>query len=181
MTRFVLAADRPILLRPDGAVQLGWDPRRAVLVRPPRDMTQTQLADLLRALQVGTTGTNWARPQNHSVTRRPSTSCSTPHPDRNTHNAGRPGRTADLLGLHPRARPRPAVRAAGQRPALLGVPRSGTARTRTCRNVAATDRPGGAGRLLDHRPRGCCGNCITAASPTCRCGSVTAPGWWAHW
>ncbi|MBN3513523.1 cyclodehydratase [Mycolicibacterium septicum] len=55
MTRFVLAADRPILLRPDGAVQLGWDPRRAVLVRPPRDMTQTQLADLLRALQVGTT------------------------------------------------------------------------------------------------------------------------------
>ncbi|MFV8165812.1 cyclodehydratase [Mycobacterium sp. 134] len=55
MTRLVLAADRPILLRPDGAMQLGWDPRRAMLVRPPRGMTQTQLADLLRALQVGTT------------------------------------------------------------------------------------------------------------------------------
>ena len=25
----------PVLLRPDGAVQVGWDPRRAVLVRPP--------------------------------------------------------------------------------------------------------------------------------------------------
>lgn len=55
MTRLALAADRPILLRPDGSVQLGWDPRRAVLVRPPHGMTQTQLADLLRALQAGTT------------------------------------------------------------------------------------------------------------------------------
>lgn len=55
MTRYVLAAGRPILLRPDDAVQLGWDPRRAVLVRPPTGMTQTQLAELLRALQSGTT------------------------------------------------------------------------------------------------------------------------------
>jgi hypothetical protein len=55
MTRYVLAADKPILLRPDAAVQLGWDPRRAVLVRPPAGMTQTQLADLLRALQAGAT------------------------------------------------------------------------------------------------------------------------------
>ncbi|MGV0814311.1 cyclodehydratase [Mycolicibacterium boenickei] len=55
MTRYVLAADRPLLLRPDEAVQLGWDPRRAVLVRPPAPMTQAQLAALLRALQVGAT------------------------------------------------------------------------------------------------------------------------------
>ena len=55
MTRYVLAAGRPILLRPDGAVQLGWDPRRAVLVRPPTEMSQAQLTDLLRALQGGTT------------------------------------------------------------------------------------------------------------------------------
>ncbi|MUL99006.1 cyclodehydratase [Mycolicibacterium sp. CBMA 334] len=46
-------SSRPILLRPDEAVQLGWDPRRAVLVRPPAGMTQAQLADLLRALQAG--------------------------------------------------------------------------------------------------------------------------------
>ncbi|MEV0670558.1 cyclodehydratase [Mycobacterium sp. NPDC050441] len=55
MTRYVLAAGRPILLRPDEAVQLGWDPRRAVLVRPPTGMSQAQLADLLRALQAGAT------------------------------------------------------------------------------------------------------------------------------
>ncbi|MFZ3319733.1 MAG: cyclodehydratase, partial [Mycobacterium sp.] len=24
----------PVLLRPDGAVQVGWSPRRAVLIRP---------------------------------------------------------------------------------------------------------------------------------------------------
>lgn len=55
MTRYVLAAGRPILLRPDEAVQLGWDPRRAVLVRPPAGMSQARLADVLRALQGGAT------------------------------------------------------------------------------------------------------------------------------
>lgn len=55
MTRYVLAAGRPILLRPDEAVQLGWDPRRAVLVRPPTGMSQAQLTDLLRSLQAGAT------------------------------------------------------------------------------------------------------------------------------
>lgn len=55
MTRHVLAAGRQILLRPDGSVQLGWDPRRAVLVRPPGGMTQNQLAGLLRTLQIGAT------------------------------------------------------------------------------------------------------------------------------
>ncbi|MHC9293307.1 TOMM precursor leader peptide-binding protein [Mycobacterium sp. LTG2003] len=51
--RYVLAADKPVLLRPDGAVQVGWDPRRAVLVRPPAGTTQGQLAALLRTLQGG--------------------------------------------------------------------------------------------------------------------------------
>ncbi|WP_264077377.1 cyclodehydratase [Mycolicibacterium houstonense] len=55
MIRYVLVAGRPILLRPDDAVQLGWDPRRAVLVRPPAGMTQAQLAELLRAVQSGAT------------------------------------------------------------------------------------------------------------------------------
>ncbi len=40
----------PVLLRPDGAVQLGWSPRRAVLIRPPRGVTATGLAALLRAM-----------------------------------------------------------------------------------------------------------------------------------
>jgi bacteriocin biosynthesis cyclodehydratase domain-containing protein len=43
------------LLRPDGVVQVGWDPRRAVLVRPPSGMTSKALADLLRRLQSGAT------------------------------------------------------------------------------------------------------------------------------
>jgi hypothetical protein len=45
----------PVLLRPDGAVQVGWDPRRAVLVRPPTGLTAAALADLLRTLQSGAT------------------------------------------------------------------------------------------------------------------------------
>ncbi len=40
----------PVLLRPDGAVQVGWSPRRAVLIRPPRDVTAAGLATLLRAM-----------------------------------------------------------------------------------------------------------------------------------
>jgi len=43
----------PVLLRPDGTVQVGWDPRRAVVVRPPEGLTSVALADLLRALQDG--------------------------------------------------------------------------------------------------------------------------------
>ncbi|WP_242669951.1 TOMM precursor leader peptide-binding protein [Mycobacterium decipiens] len=41
----------PVLLRPDGAVQVGWDPRRAVLVRPPHGLTATGLAALLQSMR----------------------------------------------------------------------------------------------------------------------------------
>jgi len=44
----------PVLVRPDGAVQVGWDPRRAMLVRPPDGLTAGALADLLRTMQSGT-------------------------------------------------------------------------------------------------------------------------------
>lgn len=40
----------PVLLRPDGAVQVGWDPRRAVLVRPPNGLAAAGLATLLRSM-----------------------------------------------------------------------------------------------------------------------------------
>lgn len=43
----------PVLMRPDGAVQVGWDPRRAILVRPPDGLSAVALADLLRAMQSG--------------------------------------------------------------------------------------------------------------------------------
>lgn len=45
----------PVLLRPDGAVQVGWDPRRAVLVHPPRGLTPAALAAVLRSMQIPTT------------------------------------------------------------------------------------------------------------------------------
>jgi bacteriocin biosynthesis cyclodehydratase domain-containing protein len=41
----------PVLLRPDGAVQVGWSPRRAVLIHPPRGLTPASLATLLRTMQ----------------------------------------------------------------------------------------------------------------------------------
>ncbi|SEH90127.1 hypothetical protein SAMN04489835_5452 [Mycolicibacterium rutilum] len=55
MTRYALNSATPVLLRPDGAVQVGWDPRRAVLIRPPAGMTASTLAMLLRHLQSGAT------------------------------------------------------------------------------------------------------------------------------
>ena len=48
--RFALNPALPVLLRPDGAVQVGWDPRRAVLVRPPLGLSAASLAIVLRAL-----------------------------------------------------------------------------------------------------------------------------------
>src|SRR6202171_5558092 len=55
MTRYALNPSMPVLLRPDGAVQVGWDPRRAVLVRQPAGLGSSALAELLRTLQSGTT------------------------------------------------------------------------------------------------------------------------------
>jgi hypothetical protein len=49
--QYSLDAAMPVLLRPDGAVQVGWDPRRAVLVRPPRGMTTSTLAHVLRMMR----------------------------------------------------------------------------------------------------------------------------------
>src|SRR5258708_9809022 len=55
MTRSALTPSVPVLLRPDGAVQVGGGPRRAVLVRPPSGLSPTALAELLRTLQSGAT------------------------------------------------------------------------------------------------------------------------------
>jgi hypothetical protein len=55
MRRYTLNPAMPVLLRPDGAVQVGWDPRRAVLVRPPSGLSPSALAELLRTLQSGAT------------------------------------------------------------------------------------------------------------------------------
>jgi bacteriocin biosynthesis cyclodehydratase domain-containing protein len=52
---YALSAATPVLLRPDGAVQIGWNPRRAVLVRPPAGLTAATVADLLRGMQSGAT------------------------------------------------------------------------------------------------------------------------------
>ncbi|ORW97749.1 cyclodehydratase [Mycobacterium sp. IEC1808] len=48
---YALDPGMPVLLRPDGAVQVGWDPRRAVLVRPPCGLAAAELATLLRSMR----------------------------------------------------------------------------------------------------------------------------------
>jgi hypothetical protein len=47
---YALDPAMPVLLRPDGAVQVGWNPRRAVVIRPPHGLTATGLATLLRSM-----------------------------------------------------------------------------------------------------------------------------------
>src|SRR5277367_6636997 len=49
-TLYALDPALPVLLRPDGAVQVGWSPRRAVLIHPPRGLTPAGLATLLRTM-----------------------------------------------------------------------------------------------------------------------------------
>lgn len=68
MTRFALDPARPVLSRPDGCVQVGWDPRRAVVLRPPEDLPPPVLAELLRALQHAATVSDLqARAAEHGV------------------------------------------------------------------------------------------------------------------
>src|SRR5436309_3296704 len=55
MSSHTLNPALPVLVRPDGRVQAGWDPRRAVLVQPPDGLSAAALADLLRAMQSGAT------------------------------------------------------------------------------------------------------------------------------
>ena len=50
LSSYALDPALPVLLRPDGAVQVGWDPRRAVLVRPPDGLAAAELATLLRTM-----------------------------------------------------------------------------------------------------------------------------------
>ena len=51
MRRYALNPAMPVLWRPDGTVQVGWDPRRAVLVHPPAGLSSAGLARLLRGMQ----------------------------------------------------------------------------------------------------------------------------------
>ena len=51
---YALDPAMPVLLRPDGCLQIGWDPRRAVLVRPPDGLSAPALASVLRALPLDT-------------------------------------------------------------------------------------------------------------------------------
>lgn len=48
----------PVLLRPDGCVQIGWDPRRAVLVHPPGGLSPAALVSVLRALPMDSVATH---------------------------------------------------------------------------------------------------------------------------
>jgi bacteriocin biosynthesis cyclodehydratase domain-containing protein len=57
--RHTLDPAMPVLMRPDGAVQVGWDPRRAVLVHPPDGLSAAALADLLRVMQSGVAIPDW--------------------------------------------------------------------------------------------------------------------------
>lgn len=52
--RYSLDPALPVLLRPDGTVQIGWDPKRAVLVHPPTGLAASALAALLRTIQSAT-------------------------------------------------------------------------------------------------------------------------------
>jgi bacteriocin biosynthesis cyclodehydratase domain-containing protein len=49
-TRYALDPTMPVLTRPDGTVQVGWDPRRAVRINPPCGLTTAGLATLLRSM-----------------------------------------------------------------------------------------------------------------------------------
>ncbi|MGY4711436.1 TOMM precursor leader peptide-binding protein [Mycolicibacterium sp. CBM1] len=52
MRRYALDPTLPVLLRPDGTVQVGWHPRRAVQIHPPAGLSASGLAAVLRGMQV---------------------------------------------------------------------------------------------------------------------------------
>lgn len=55
MRRYLLDPSMPVLLRPDDTVQVGWDPRRAVVVHPQAGVSAAALADVLRGMHTAVT------------------------------------------------------------------------------------------------------------------------------
>ena len=171
----------PVLLRPDGAVQVGWDPRRAVLVRPPHGLTAPALAELLRAMQSGRLDELSAEAAQRGVAdaaTSPSSSTSLVDAGVVTHRRAHRGH-AGRVDPHPR--PRPAVGSAGRCAALLGCPdRRTAASTHACRRRQTTDLV----VLSDYPGRRSAGGARTArrqVSRTCRCGCATARAWSVRW
>ena len=123
MRRYTLNPAMPVLLRPDGAVQVGWDPRRAVQVRPPAGLSAAALAELLRTLQSGATLADLEA--------------------RFEVNAG--ALVASLVAA--------------------GVVTAAERRRSRCASIRIHGR----------------GPCTPPGWRTCRCGCVTAQGWWARW
>ncbi len=112
----------PVLLRPDGAVQVGWDPRRAVLVRPPGGLTAAGVGHAVAVHAVTDPDYRAAAPRAdrgladadglaNLVTQLVGAGVAT-----ECRSAARPG------GLDPDPRPRAPVGPAGGGAALLGGP-----------------------------------------------------------
>ena len=150
MGRYVLNPATPVLLRPDGGVQVGWDPRRAVLVRPPSGLSATALADLLRRLQSGATLPEIQKLADGMTADAIAdlVSLAGRRRCRDDHRAH-----ACARGIHPDPRPRAAVGSARRGAALLRRP-DHPQQPHECRRAERADRPGGADGLPGVRPAG---------------------------
>ncbi len=145
MRRYALNPATPVLLRPDGVVQVGWDPRRAVLVCPPSGLSASTLAEVLRATQSGVTLAEIQLKFGFD----PSALFSS------LADAGVVTNTAPTCPyrVHPHPRPGPAVGSAGGGAALLGGP-DHVQQPHACGRSVRDDRPGGAVGLPGVRPAG---------------------------
>src|ERR1700761_5210246 len=103
----------PVLLRPDGAVQVGWSPRRAVVIHPPRGLTPAGLATLLRTMHSPAPMSELQRQAGGGAgrSRRATGRGGSRHP--------RPPTAAHPLAVDSRARTRATVRAADRVAALF--------------------------------------------------------------
>jgi hypothetical protein len=179
LSLYALDPAMPVLLRPDGAVQVGWDPRRAVLVRPPCGLPAAQLATLLRSMRSPTPISELQRQAlDHGlkdgdglttlvaqlVGAGVATECRQPR-----------GRAASIR-IHGRGPLSEliveALRCSGARIAHSSQPHAAVSPT-AVDLVVLSD-------YLVADPAWCA-TCTAAASHTFRYGCATAPVWWAHW
>jgi hypothetical protein len=175
---YALDPAMPVLLRPDGAVQVGWDPRRAVLVRPPNGLAAAALAALLRSMRSPI----------------PITELQRQAADRGLKDAdGLTNLVAQLVGAGVATR---ACRQSGGRAASIRVHGRGplsdllveALRCSGARIAHSSQQPchpppwiWWCWRTTWSRIRAWCAICIARASRTLRFGCATAPVWWGRW
>ena len=170
----------PIVIRPSGRIQIGWDPDTALILTPPESVEPSALVAVLHLLDGRTSRPNvvW-RAVEHGITPTDMSMLLAELDDAGLLRASVPART----------RPRPSASTGAARSRTRSPPAWGRAGPGCPDPPTSPPTPtsrGGTARVwssptISSPTRAWWRRSSTPASRTCRCGCATAGAWWGLW